>query len=58
MKSTNERLYDLSIEMAKLTKSLEYTQDQLDHELNTIKTDTKNLDSAVKEFEKKNWIIP
>ena len=53
MKSTNERLYDLSIEMAKLTKSLEYTQDQLDHELNTIKTDTKNLDSAVKEFEKK-----
>ena len=53
MKSTNERLYNLSIEMAKLTKSLEYTQGQLDHELKTIKPDTKNLDSAVKEFEKK-----
>ena len=39
--------------MAELTKSLEHTQDQLDNELKTVKTDIKNLDSAVKEFEQK-----
>ena len=39
--------------MAELTKSLEHTQDQLDDELKTIKIDIKNLDSAVKEIEKK-----
>ena len=50
MKSTNERLGKLSIEMAALTKSLEHAQDQLDDEL---KTDIKNLDSAVKVIEQK-----
>ena len=54
MKTTNEQLDKLSTEMAELTKSLERTQDQLDDELKTIKTDIKNLDSAVKEIEKKN----
>ena len=44
--------------MAELTKSLEHTQDQLDDELKTIKIDIKNLDSAVKEIEKKNWRVP
>ena len=53
MKSTNERLGKLSTETAELAKSLEHTQDQLDDELKTIKTDIKNLDSAVKEIEQK-----
>ena len=53
MKSTNERLDKLSTEMAELTKSLEHTQDQLDDELKTIKTDIIDLDSAVKEIEQK-----
>ena len=53
MKSTNERLDKLSTEMTELTKSLEHTQDQLDNELKTIKTDIKNLDSTVKEIEQK-----
>ena len=53
MKTTTEQLDKLSTEMAELTKSLEHTQDQLDDELKTIKIDIKNLDSAVKEIEKK-----
>ena len=53
VKSTNERLDKLSTEMAELTKSLEHTQDQLDDELKTIKTDIIDLDSAVKEIEQK-----
>ena len=53
MKSTNERLDKLSTEMAELTKNLEHTQDQLDDQLKTIKTDITNLDSAVKEIEHK-----
>ena len=58
MKTTNEQLDKLSTEMAELTKSLEHTQDQLNDELKTIKIDIKNLDSAVKEIEKKNWRVP
>ena len=53
MKSTDERLDKLSTEMEELTKSLEYTHDQLDHKLKTIKTDIKDFDSAVKEIEQK-----
>ena len=56
MKSTNERLDKLSTEMTELTKSLKHSQDQLDDELKTdidIKTDIKNLDSAIKEIEQK-----
>ena len=48
MKSTNKQLDKLSTEMAELTKSLEHTQDQLDDELKTIKTDIKHLDNTVK----------
>ena len=48
MKSTNKQLDKLSTEMAELTKSLEHTQDQLDEELKTIKTDIKHLDNTVK----------
>ena len=54
MKSSNERLGKLSTEMAELTKSLEHTQDQLADKLKTIKTDIKNLKSAVKKIEQKN----
>ena len=39
--------------LTELTKSLEYTQDQLDNELKIFKTGTKNLGSAVKEIEQK-----
>ena len=39
--------------MAELTKSLEHTQDRLNDKLKTIKTETKNLNSAVKEIEQK-----
>ena len=53
MKSTNEQLDKLSIEMAELTKSLEHTQNQLDNKLKTVKIDIKNLDSTVKEIEQK-----
>ena len=48
MKSTNKQLDKLSTEMVELTKSLEHTQDQLDDELKTIKTDIKHLDNTVK----------
>ena len=34
--------------MTESTKSLEHNQDELDEELKTTKTDTKDLDSAVK----------
>ena len=37
--------------MTESTKSLEHDQDELDEELKTTKTDTKDLDSAVKEIE-------
>ena len=47
------KLDKLSTEIAELTKSLEHTQDKSDDELKAIKTDTKNLDSAVKEIEQK-----
>ena len=47
------KLGKLSTEIAELTKSLEHTQDKSDDELKAIKTDTKNLDSAVKETEQK-----
>ena len=53
MKSTNEQLDKLSTEMAEFTKSLKHTQDQLDDKLKTIKTEFKDLDSAVKEIEQK-----
>ena len=39
--------------MAELTKSLEHTQDKLNDKLKTIKTEIKNLNSAVKEIEQK-----
>ena len=52
-KSTNQRLGKLSTEMTELTKSLELTQDQLHDKLKTVKTDIKNLNSAVKEIEQK-----
>ena len=39
--------------MAELTKSLEHTQVKLNDKLKTIKTETKNLNSAVKEIEQK-----
>ena len=53
MKSTNEQLDKLFTEMAEMTESPEHTQDQLDDELRTVKTDIKNLDSAVKKVEQK-----
>ena len=39
--------------MAELTKSLEHTQVKLNDKLKTIKTEIKNLNSAVKEIEQK-----
>ena len=53
VKSTNERSDKLSAKMAELTKILDHTQDQLDDELKIVKTDIKNLDTAVKEIEQK-----
>ena len=53
MKSTNEQLDKLSTEMAELTKCLEHTQDQLDSKLKIIKTEIKDLNSAVKEIQQK-----
>ena len=50
MESANKWLDKLSTEMTESTKSLEHTQDQLDDELKTIKTDIKDSDSSVKEI--------
>ena len=42
LKNTNDRLDKISEEMTKLTKSLEFTQDQLGGEINNIKENMEN----------------
>ena len=51
LQNTNDRLDKISKEMIELTKSLEFTQDQLEGEINYIKENIKYLETSIKEFE-------
>ena len=50
LQNRNDRLDKTSKEMTKLTKSLEFTQDQLQGEI-TIKENSKNLETSIKGIE-------
>ena len=51
LQNTNDRLDKISKEMNKLTKSLEFTQDQLEGEINNIKENIKHLGTSIKGIE-------
>ena len=51
LQNTNDRLDKISKEMTELTKSLEFTQDQLEGEINNIKENIKRLETSIKEIE-------
>ena len=48
LQNTNERLGKISKEMIELTKSLEFTQDQSEGEINNIKEKIKHLETSIK----------
>ena len=51
LQNTNDRLDKISKEMNELTKSLEFTQDQLEGEINSIKENIKHLETSIKGIE-------
>ena len=51
LQNTNDRLNKISKEMIELTKSLEFTQDQLDGETNNIKENIKHLETSIRGIE-------
>ena len=51
LQNTNDHLDKISKEMTELTKSLEFTQDQLEGEINNIKENIKHLESRIKGIE-------
>ena len=57
LKNTNDRLDKISKEMNELTKSLEFTQDQLEGEINNIKENIKHLEKSIKGI-KENLLDP
>ena len=52
LKATNERLDNIAAEMGKLSKSIEYTQSQLDEELGNVKKDITRLENNIKSIKK------
>ena len=52
LKATNERLDKIAAEMGELSKSLEFTQSQLDEELGNVKKDITKLENSAKSIEK------
>ena len=51
LQNTNDRLDKISKEMTELTKSFEFTQDQLEGEINNIKENIKHLEKSIKRIE-------
>ena len=51
LQNTNDRLDRISKEMTELTKSFEFTQDQLEGEINNIKENIKHLEKSIKRIE-------
>ena len=47
--NTNERLDKISKEMTELTKGLEFTQGQLEGEIDNIKRNIKYLETSIKD---------
>ena len=52
LQATNERLDKIATEMGELSKSLEFTQSQLDEELGNVKKDITKLENNIKSIEK------
>ena len=52
LQATNERPDKIATEMSELSKSLEFTQSQLDEELGNVKKDITKLDNNIKSIEK------
>ena len=48
LQNTNDRLDKISKEMTELTKSLEFSQDQLEGEINDTKENIKHLETSIK----------
>ena len=57
LKNTNDRLDKISKEMNELTKSIGFTQDQLEGEINNIKENIKHLEKSIKGI-KENLLDP
>ena len=53
LKNTNDRLDKISKEMNELTKSIGFTQDQLEGEINNIKENIKHLEKSIKGIKEK-----
>ena len=51
LQHTNARLDKISKQMNTLTKSLKFTQDQLEGEINNIKENIKHLETSIKGIE-------
>lgn len=51
LKNTDQRLHKIYKEIAKLTKSLEFTQGQLEGEIKNIIENIKHLETSVKGIE-------
>ena len=51
LQNTNDCLDKISKEMNELTKSLEFTQDQLEGEINSIKESIRHLETSIKGIE-------
>ena len=51
LQNANDRLDKISKEMNELTKSLEFTQDQLEGEINSIKENIKHQETSIKGIE-------
>ena len=52
LKATNERLDKIATEMGELSKSLEFTQSQIDEELGNVKKGITKLENNIKSIEK------
>ena len=52
LQATTERLDKIATEMGELSKSLEFTQSQLDEELGSVKKDIPKLENNIKSIEK------
>ena len=55
LKNTDQRLHKISKEIAKLTKSLEVTQGQLEGEIKNIIENIKHLEISVKGIEESSF---
>ena len=55
LKNTDQRLYKISKEIAKLTKSLEVTQVQLEGEIKNIIENIQHLETSVKGIEESSF---